>query len=102
MVDHAVLNCKVPKVSKFSKSQQRAFARHMGSKWNDHDATQHALARSLEIVPATALLEDLKWMYWCDTVMASQLRDRLLKMTEKGLLDTREHKEFGHQLRLGI
>jgi hypothetical protein len=102
LIDERLHNAEVPKVSKFSKAQKRAFARFMGSAWNNHDATQHALARALEIVPPTASLDDLKWVYWSDSVLASQLMERLVTMTEKGVLDERQDKEHGHQLRLGI
>ena len=65
--------------------------------WTDFDASAHALAQCLGIVPAQLQIKEVKWVYWSENSLGTVLHSTLERLLELGVLEKREEPDLQYR-----
>jgi hypothetical protein len=65
--------------------------------WIDFDASAHALAQCLGIMPLQQKMIEEKWVYWSENPLGTMLYDMLERLVELGALDKRAEPDLQYR-----
>jgi hypothetical protein len=65
--------------------------------WTDFDASAHALAQCLGIIPSQLQMREVKWIYWSENCLGAVLHSTLERLFELGALEKREQPDLQYR-----
>jgi hypothetical protein len=65
--------------------------------WTDFDASAHALAQCLGIMPLHQKMIEEKWVYWSENPLGTMLYSTLERLVELSVLEKREEPDLQYR-----
>jgi hypothetical protein len=65
--------------------------------WTDFDASAHALAQCLGIMPSQQEMKEAKWVYWSENPLGTMLYGTLERLVELGVLEKRDEPDLQYR-----